>query len=128
MLAFPRLFNTSKQFETCLTGTALTKLGWVLLTRHELGLFKVIPMKAHLALDCIGGAAVAALPFALEEDDQEDPATVGFCLGMCATDMIVAALTQTTPSFDKTPRLPQQGRLPAAPRQSQPAMPASASA
>jgi hypothetical protein len=112
MLAFPRMFNTSKQFETCLTGTALTKLGWVLLTRHELGLFKVIPMKAHLALDCIGGAAVAALPFALEEDDQDDPATVGFCLGMCATDIIVAALTQTTPSFDQHPGQRQPRELP----------------
>jgi len=104
MLAFPRLFNNSEPFKTCLTGTALTKLLWVIFTRHELGIFKVIPMKAHLALDGIGGAAVAALPFALEEDDD---AAIGFCLGMFMTDLIVGVLTDTTPSFDRR-RKPQQ--------------------
>jgi len=98
MLAFPRLFNCSEPFSTCLTSTALTKLGWVIFTRHELGLVKVLPMKVHLALDCIGGAGVAALPFAV---DEEDPAAIAFCVGMGLTDLVVAGLTETTPSFDK---------------------------
>ena len=46
----------------------------------------------------IGGAALAALPFAV---DEEDPAAIGFCVGMGLTDVVVAGLTQTTPSFDR---------------------------
>jgi len=51
-----------------------------------------------LVLDCIGGAAVASLPFAVDEDD---PNAIAFCVGMGITDVVVAGLTQTTPSFDK---------------------------
>lgn len=105
MLAYPRIANSSETFKTCMTGTALTKLLWVLFTRHELGLVKLIPMKMHLVLDAIGGLSVAALPFSV---DEEDPGTVSFCVGMCVTDLVVAALTQTTPSFDRKPVRRQQ--------------------
>ena len=36
-----------------------------LLTRYELGLLPLLPMRAHLALDMLGGLVVAALPWLL---------------------------------------------------------------
>jgi hypothetical protein len=40
-----------------------THAGYSMLTRYPLGLVKLIPFKAHLALDAAGALALGALPF-----------------------------------------------------------------
>ncbi|TVP43846.1 MAG: cytochrome P450 [Gemmatimonadales bacterium] len=57
-------------------------------------------MKTHLALDALGGAALCALPFLL---DEEEDSTVSACvIGLGVLDLAVAPLTQTqsTPRVD----------------------------
>jgi cytochrome P450 len=100
-LAFPRLLGASDRFTRAATTLALGKLGYALLTRHELGLVKAIPMKTHLALDAAGGAAMCALPFVLEE--QENPAVVACSVGMGLFDIAAAPLTDTR---SLPPRIP----------------------
>src|SRR5829696_10175112 len=75
-LTLPRALGCSERFTHAVTAVALGKLGYTLFTRHELGAVKAIPMQAHLAMDVIGGAALAALPFVLDEDN--DAATAAF--------------------------------------------------
>src|SRR5215217_5777186 len=93
----PRALGCSERFTRAVDMLALGKLCYSLMTRHELGVVKVIPMKAHLAMDCVSGAAMAALPFLMDEDN--DAATAAF-VAMGIFDIAAAPLTQTTPSFD----------------------------
>ena len=91
-LAFPRVLNCNRTFTDAVTMLALGKLGYGLLSRHELAAHKWIPMPAHLAMDAVGGAALCALPFLTEEDD---PAAVACAIGMGVFDIMAAPLTET---------------------------------
>src|SRR3954465_4958867 len=91
-LTLPRMLNCSEKLRTGMTCMALTKLGYGLMTRHELGFLKKIPMKTHLVLDTIGGATMAALPFMV---DEEDPEAITCCVAMGMLDVAAAPLTQT---------------------------------
>ena len=92
-LFLPRLLNFSKPVTTGMTAVGLTKLAYTLLTRHEGGACKVLPVKAHLAMDAVGGAMLCALPFMAghEADDLE----TAVCAGMGAFDIAAAPLTET---------------------------------
>jgi hypothetical protein len=93
----PRVLGFSKELTRGMDAVAITKLAYTLLTRHELGAYKVLPMKAHLAMDVAGGAMLAALPFAVGE---EDPAAIGTCVAMGVFDIAAAPLTETEPRPD----------------------------
>jgi hypothetical protein len=99
-LALPRLLGFSSRLTNAMTTLALGKLGYAMMTKHELGLVKLIPMKTHLVLDALGGATLAALPFILDEDDAE-AATICGTLGLF--DIVAAPLTET--HMRKSPRV-----------------------
>jgi hypothetical protein len=120
-LAFPRVLPCSRSTRNAITALALGKLGYALMTRHELGLVKLIPMRVHLALDSAAGAGLCALPFMLDEDD---PATTACCVGMGLFDIAAAPLTETEmrppEQYPRTQHRPQialldadRGELPA---------------
>src|SRR3712207_7787612 len=50
-----RIMGWSKGLTDAMTVVGLVKLGYTLLTRHEGGVYPVLPMKAHLAMDTLGG-------------------------------------------------------------------------
>jgi hypothetical protein len=68
-------------------------IGYSLLTDYELGLFKLIPMSMHLALDAANGALLAASPWLFGFSDEIAAPHVG--LGLF--EMAVTACSQTTP-------------------------------
>ena len=96
-LAFPRVLGCSKEFTNAVTMIAVGKLGYALMTKHELGVAKVIPMKAHLAMDAVGGATLAALPYLLDERDEAAMAT---CVALGLMDMSASVMTETQPRDD----------------------------
>jgi hypothetical protein len=64
MTVFPRLAGiqgtrSARQIRTA----GAIHAGYSTMTDYELGIVKVIPFKAHLALDAIGALALAATPF-----------------------------------------------------------------
>lgn len=94
LLSLPRLLNWNQSATRLLTGAAIGATVYSLLTRYELGVFKVLPMRAHLALDGMSGALLAAAPFFLPEEDE----TVTAGLVGIGLFEIVAALTTETRS------------------------------
>lgn len=65
-----------------------------LVTKHELGVWPVLPMRAHLVADAVGGAVLAAIPFLSGERRGEKrnslPAIVAG-----TTEILLALTTQT---------------------------------
>lgn len=106
-LAFPRVLKSSPVVRNVVTAIAITKLAYALITRQELSVAKVVPMKAHLAMDAVGGATLCALPFVAGEKDRR---TILACVGMGLFDILVAPFVQTRASFEKTPPPPQGNR------------------
>src|SRR3954462_4673524 len=83
-MALPQLLPCNRSTKTAITTLALSKLGYSLITRHELGLMKLIPMPLHLALDGVAGAGMIATPFLLDEDDIP---TTACCVGLGLFDL-----------------------------------------
>ena len=104
-LLLPRVMGFSKTVTNGMTAVALVKLGYTLLTRHEGGVAKVLPMKAHLAMDVAGGAMLCALPFA---DENADETEVGVCCALGAFDILAAPLTESEMSPTSQASIRQQ--------------------
>ena len=77
-------------------------IGYSLLTDYELGLLKIIPMPAHLALDAANGALLAAAPWLFGFAEEVSAPHLG--LGLF--EMAVTACSQSTPDrvVDSTAR------------------------
>jgi len=92
--ASPNLFGFSDQS----TATLLMRVlgGAVLLTslctRYELGLFRVLPFKMHLAGDALAGVFSLAAPFVFGFSGNERARNTFLAFGVLA--LVVASLTQ----------------------------------
>ena len=96
----PKLLGFSPTLTRAMQTLAVGKLCYALMTDHELGVVRKIPMKAHLALDAMGGATLAALPFVLDEDDE---VAIAACVGLGLFDIVAAPMTQTTSTTRSLP-------------------------
>lgn len=95
LIAIPLLFNWPQPEAMIFMALGAAALVYSLITRYELGVFKLLPMTAHLVLDLLSGLALVALPF----------------LGFVAPDLrpwfwvfgafeiVVALFTSTRPHF-----------------------------
>jgi hypothetical protein len=84
----------SKPLTDGMTALAIGKLGYTLMTRHELSVVKKLPMTAHLALDAAGGAALCAMPTLL--GDEDDVGAQAACCALGLFDIAAAPMTETT--------------------------------
>jgi len=74
-------------------------IGYSLLTDYEFGLFKVIPMPMHLALDAANGALLAASPWLCGFAEEVSAPHLG--LGLF--EIAVTASSQATPAHAVAP-------------------------
>lgn len=100
MLVLPRALNWSDQATLLLTIAGIGVLGASLLTRYELGALRVLPMKAHLALDLLTGALLLGAALALTGEPNAVRATLAV-LGV--SEIGAALLTQTRSSLEAEP-------------------------
>ena len=94
-----RVLGFSRKMTDAITALALGQLGYTLMTRHEGGVVRVLPFKAHLVMDAVGGAGLAALPWMIGEDD-DDTAKVT-CAAMGAFEVMAAAMTEPRSPVDE---------------------------
>lgn len=95
LLTLPRVLGWSERLTNTLTGAALGTLGYSLLTNYEFGLVRVLPMRAHLALDAINGMAFCGAPWLFPEEDDNTRATL---IGIGLFEIGAAFLTRTEPA------------------------------
>lgn len=94
LAAVPRLLGCGERLTDTLTTAAVGTLGYSLMTNYEFGLVRVLPMRAHLALDAIAGAALCAAPALFPE---EDPTTRAALVGLGLSEIGAALLTSPEP-------------------------------
>ncbi|HZS75891.1 MAG TPA: hypothetical protein VFA41_04705 [Ktedonobacteraceae bacterium] len=100
LVVLPRMLGMSKRMTNVLTGSAVGLLGYSVVTRYELGIFKLLPMVGHLAMDCVSGAMLAGTPFMFGKKRDRNNLTIGLLAGMGLYEIVVALLTQTRTSLD----------------------------
>jgi hypothetical protein len=94
LIAVPRIFRWEADLTRLVTGAAASMLGYSLLTRYQMGVIKLLPMKAHLVLDGISGGMLMGLSFLL---GRRRPGVIGTLAGIGAAEIAVALLTKTKP-------------------------------
>lgn len=95
LFALPRVLGWGQRVTALLTVLAIGGLIYSLLTRYELGAFRVLPMKTHLVLDMMVGAVLVAV--ALLWGDE--PAAVRIGMGaLGAFELGAALVTDPEPS------------------------------
>jgi hypothetical protein len=62
LLMLPRALRWNKSITSTFTGAALGTLVYSLLTRYELGIFRLLPFRTHLVLDALSGAFFCMAP------------------------------------------------------------------
>src|SRR5438309_10728409 len=74
-------------------GSASASAAYSLMTDYELSAAKLVPMKAHLAMDAISGIALVAAAFALVDEEDRPARTALAAVGVF--EIAAALLTQT---------------------------------
>jgi short subunit fatty acids transporter len=108
LLALPRLLSWSDTTTNLLTIVAVMALVYSLLTRYELGLMRVLPVKVHLALDFMAGVLLCSAPLWLARDVSSSEKTGLIILGVF--EIGAALMTRTESSQEQaTHNIPGQG-------------------
>ena len=98
LVALPRALGWGERVTNTLTNVAIGTVGYSLLTNYEYGVLRVLPMKGHLAIDAMSGAALCAAPAMFPEEDRSTHAAL-VALGLF--EIGAALLTRPEPYADE---------------------------
>ena len=93
LFALPRVLGWGKCPTRVFDVAASGAVAYSLFTKYELGAVKVLPMKAHLAMDAMSGAALIGAAALMDEEDTDVRATMA---GMGAFEIAAALMSQST--------------------------------
>jgi len=71
LAALPRMLGWGDRLTNTMTTLAIGTVGYSLLTNYEFGLIRVLPMRAHLAIDAMSGVGLCAASALFPEEDDE---------------------------------------------------------
>lgn len=98
LLALPRALGWDRGVTRMMTGAALSTIGYSALTSYELGLLKVLPMPAHLALDTLSAAVFCGGPLLFPDQDSGVRSTL-VAIGLY--ELAATLLTDPRPSWSR---------------------------
>lgn len=96
-IALPFLLNWPQPAAGILIALGAGTLLYSVLTRYELGLVKLLPMPAHLAIDLLGGLLLVAAPLL----GLVDESVRGWFWALGAIQLVIALLSDTQPSSNE---------------------------
>jgi hypothetical protein len=98
LIALPFLMQWDRRAAQLSIGAGLATLGVTLMTNFELGLLRLLPMRAHLAMDAAENSMLMSAPKMLGDSD----ATAGRILAaLGAVGAAVGAMTQTESPYER---------------------------
>jgi hypothetical protein len=98
LLTLPYVLGWDRSVKRMMTGAALGTIGYSALTNYEHGLLKLLPMRAHLALDTLSAALFCSGPLLFpDQDGGVRKALVGIGL----YELTAILLTDPRPSWSK---------------------------
>jgi hypothetical protein len=98
LIALPFLMHWDRRAARLSIGAGLATLGVSLMTNYELGLVRLLPMRAHLAVDASETSMLMGAPKRLADAD----AAAGRVLAMFgAIGAAVGAMTQTESPYER---------------------------
>lgn len=92
-IALPLLLGWPQPAATILMALGAGVLVYSILTRYEVGLFKLLPMPAHLVLDLLGGLLLIGAPFLGLVGESVRP----WFWALGAVELLITLLTDTRP-------------------------------
>ncbi len=95
LITLPRILGWGPRVTMLLNGAGVGVLAYSVLTRYELGLLKVLPMKVHLGIDMASGGMLALFPLILLNKRERNVATVATLVGLGLYEITAGLLTQT---------------------------------
>jgi len=99
LVALPRMLGWGERVTNTLTGVAVGTLAYSLLTNYEFGLIRILPMRAHLAIDAASGTALCASPLMFPEEERSTHAAL-VALGLF--EIGAGMMTQPEPYADES--------------------------
>lgn len=95
LAAMPRMMGMRRDVGRLVAGASVATFLYSMLTRYELGLVPILPMKLHLTLDLGSGATFCAAPWIL---DVQDGRVRNVLLGIGLFEIMAALVSKTKPS------------------------------
>lgn len=89
----PRAAGWSAKVTALMTGSTVGTLAYSALTRYELGAVKLLPMRAHFALDVANCACFLAAPFVFPDENRT---VKSLLVGLGLFGLSVVALTEAS--------------------------------
>ena len=97
LTVLPRALGWSGAPARLLEGAGIGAIAYSAMTNYELGVVKVLPMKAHLALDALSGGMLIGAAVMLDDEDDDVRATLA---GIGLFEIAAALTSQTTSSTE----------------------------
>src|SRR4051812_28630245 len=94
MTVLPQVLRCGKPAARLLEVAGAGAAMYSMLTDYEKGVFKVLPMEAHLAMDALSGATLIGASFLLKDESTDVRAVLA---GLGAFEIAAAAMTATEP-------------------------------
>jgi hypothetical protein len=99
LVALPFLLGWDDRAKRLSVGAGIATIGMSMITNYELGLFRLLPMKAHLAMDAVETSMLMSAPRMLDGSGGQGAARALAVFG--AAGATVGAMTETESTLER---------------------------